>query len=67
MATVNVQDRTAFFTNVDKAWFYDANGRFVKFVADASTPASVADLTAGVYVVKMQNGQVIRSAKVVVK
>ena len=67
VATVNVQDRTAFFTNVDKAWFYDANGRFVKFVADASTPASVADLTAGVYVVKMQNGQVIRSAKVVVK
>ncbi|MCM1348807.1 MAG: T9SS type A sorting domain-containing protein [Firmicutes bacterium] len=67
VSTVTVVDNVAYFTNADKAWFYDMNGRVVKFVADATASANVADLAAGVYVVKMQNGQVIRAAKVVVK
>lgn len=57
----------AYFTNTDKAWFYSVEGRCVKFVANAAEAASVADLAPGVYVVKMQNGQIIRSAKVVKK
>lgn len=67
VATVSVVDGTAYFTNAEKAWFYDVNGRTAKFVGDATVPASVADLAAGVYVVKMKNGPVLRSAKVVVK
>lgn len=66
-ATVEIVDGIAYFTSVDKAWFYDMNGRCVKFVKDATTSANVSDLINGVYVVKMQNGQVITSAKVVVK
>ncbi|MCH5328465.1 MAG: T9SS type A sorting domain-containing protein [Coprobacter sp.] len=57
----------ACFANTDKAWFFDMNGRMVKFVTDATETVSVSDLAAGVYVVKMQNGQVIRSTKVVKK
>lgn len=57
----------AYFTNTDKAWFYNVDGRCVKFVANAAEAASVSELAAGVYVVKMQNGQIIRSAKVVKK
>ena len=51
------------FGNVDKAWFFDLNGRCVKFVANGELPVSVADLANGVYVIKMQTGQVIRAAK----
>ncbi|MCM1348808.1 MAG: endo-beta-N-acetylglucosaminidase [Firmicutes bacterium] len=67
VSTVTVVDNVAYFTNADKAWFYDANGRMVKFVADAKVSANVGSLATGVYVVKMQNGPVIRAAKVVVK
>ena len=66
-SSVTVVDNVAYFTNTEKAWFYNVDGRCVKFVADASVAANVADLTSGVYVVKMQNGQIIRNAKVVVK
>ena len=64
-ATVTVVDGVAYFTNTEKAWFYDATGRFVKYV-DGAESVNVSDLN-GVYVVKLLNKQVIRSAKVVVK
>lgn len=64
---VKVVGDMAYFTATDKAWFYSVDGRCVKFVANAAEAASVSDLAAGVYVVKMQNGQIIRSAKVVIK
>ena len=64
-ATVIVVDGVAYFTNTEKAWFYDATGRFVKYV-DGAESVNVSDLN-GVYVVKLLNKQVIRSAKVVVK
>ncbi|MBR3977906.1 MAG: endo-beta-N-acetylglucosaminidase [Bacteroidaceae bacterium] len=51
------------FNNADKAWIYTADGKLVNFVLN---PATVAVET-GVYVVKMQKGNVIRSAKVAVK
>ena len=66
IAGVEIVDGIAYFTNTDKAWFYDMNGRCVKFI-NGETTVSVADLAAGVYVVKLQNGQVVRSVKVVVK
>ena len=52
------------FANVEKAWIYTVDGKFVKFVDNK--PAAAA-IEAGVYLVKMQNGNVIRNAKVLVK
>ena len=50
--------------NADKAWIYTVDGKLVEFVKN---PAQVAAVEAGVYLVKMQNGNIIRSAKVIVK
>ena len=55
------------FTDVEKAWIYNMAGQMVKYVAAPQGAVSVTDLAAGVYVVKMQNGQVVRSAKIVKK
>ena len=54
------------FQNVDKAWVYDANGAFVQYLV-APTALRTNALAKGVYLVKMQQGSVIRSQKVVVK
>ncbi len=55
------------FTDVEKAWIYNMAGQMVKYVAAPQGAVSVTDLAAGVYVVKMQNGQVVRSDKIVKK
>ena len=52
------------FANAEKIWVYTVDGKFVKY-AD-NNPTTVA-VEAGVYIVKMQLGNVIRSAKVLVK
>ena len=49
--------------NADVAWIYTVDGKLVEFVQNPATVAAEA----GVYVVKMQLGNVIRSAKVLVK
>ena len=49
--------------NADVAWIYTADGKLVEFVQNPSTVAAEA----GVYIVKMQFGNVIRNAKVLVK
>ena len=49
--------------NADMAWIYTADGKLVEFVQNPTTVAAEA----GVYLVKMQLGNVIRSAKVLVK
>ena len=49
--------------NADVAWIYTADGKLVEFVQNPSTVAAEA----GVYIVKMQLGNVIRNAKVLVK
>lgn len=64
---VTVDGDVVNFVNVDKAWFYDAEGRTVKFVRNANAPVSVSELSAGIYVIKMQTGQVIRSIKFIRK
>ena len=61
------EDGTLRLDNVDRAWIYDAEGRFVRLVdADASAEMcrKVEDLTPGVYVVRMQRGAIVRTAKV---
>ena len=52
------------FANVEKAWVYTVDGKFVKFVNN--NPVAV-EAEPGVYLVKMQLGNVIRNAKVLVK
>ena len=49
--------------NAEKAWIYTVDGKLVEFVKN---PAQVA-AAEGVYLVKMQNGNIIRSAKIIVK
>lgn len=59
-------DNVLYFNNVEKAWIYNVNGQMVKFVNGAES-ASVASLSNGVYIVKMQNGRIVRSQKIVKK
>ena len=53
--------------NVEKAWIYNAEGKFIQFVQNGAQTIDVAGYVPGTYVVKMQNGQIIRSTKFVVK
>ena len=52
------------FANVEKAWVYTVDGKFVKFANN--NPAAIV-IEPGVYLIKMQNGNVMRNAKVLVK
>lgn len=62
VSAVTVDGKNLVFTNVDKAWVYTVDGKFIKYFAKA--PAT-AQLAPGTYIVKMQSGSVIRSTKVV--
>lgn len=53
------------FADVEKAWVYSTSGRMVKFVKGNPRSMNVADLGTGVYVVKMQYNNVIRTQKFV--
>lgn len=55
------------FNNVEKAWIYSVDGRLVEFVNGNPTHVNAAQYPAGVYLVKMQYKNVIRSAKVVIE
>ena len=66
ISKVEMADGALNFQNVDKAWVYDANGAFVQYLV-APTALRTNALAKGVYLVKMQQGSVIRSQKVVVK
>ena len=63
ISTAEGVDGAIVINNADKAWIYTADGKLVEFVKN---PAQVA-VAEGVYLVKMQNGNIIRSAKVLVK
>ena len=53
--------------NVEKAWIYSADGKFVKFVKNNPTSINLSGLVPGAYIIKMQNGSVLRSNKFLVK
>ncbi len=63
----SVAENEIYFNNVDKAWIYSVEGRFVKMVDAHPASVNVSDLAPGIYVVKMQQGNVIRSQKLVKK
>ena len=65
--SVNVANGIATFKGAEKAWIYTTTGQFVQYVDNATAPVSVEGLANGIYVVKMQNGQFVRSEKFVKK
>lgn len=64
VSTVTVDGKNLVFSNVDKAWVYTLDGKFVSYIPKATAAPQLAP---GVYVVRMQSGSVIRSSKVTVK
>lgn len=63
---VVAEGKTLRFSNVEKAWVFGLDGRLVKFLPTA-TVNHLHDVQPGAYIVKMQNANVIRSAKVVLQ
>lgn len=64
VSKVEAADGKFNFQNVEKAWVYDASGVLVKYLVNP-TSFDAQDLASGVYLVKMQNGNIIRSQKLV--
>jgi len=52
-----------YFNDVEKVWIYTTTGQMVKFDGNSPKKMTVTDLTSGMYVVKMQYNNVIRSQK----
>ena len=53
--------------NVEKAWVYSADGKFVKFASENPNSVNLEGLAPGAYIVKMQYQNVMRTAKFLVK
>lgn len=66
VSTVTVGDNTIEFQNVDKAWIYTASGMLARYI-DAPKSIGKASLGRGVYLVKMQSGNILRTQKVVIR
>lgn len=64
VSKVEAADGKFNFQNVEKAWVYDASGVLVKYLVNP-TEFDAQQLASGVYLVKMQNGNIIRSQKLV--
>lgn len=65
-STVALNNGSLNFTNVEKVWIFSTDGTLV---ASLSRPSSynVNTLPQGVYLVKMQNGNTIRTQKITIK
>ncbi len=62
-----VEGNTLNFANVEKAWIYGTDGKFVEFLSNNPRSASLAGYPAGAYIVKMRYKNVIRTQKILVK
>lgn len=67
VSTVVVDGDEICFGNVDKAWIYSVDGRLVEFLKNSPERVNAASYAPGVYIVKMQSGNVMRTAKIVVE
>lgn len=56
-------ENVIFFQDVEKAWIYTTTGQLIKYVTGNPESLNVAELTSGVYIVKMEYNNVIRSQK----
>ena len=65
-SNVTVNGNDILFTNVEKAWIYTVDGKMVQYLTNP-TSVSRNELQGGVYLVKMQNKNVIRTEKLVIK
>lgn len=63
---VVAKGKTLHFSNVEKAWVFSMDGRLVKY-APSGEALNLQHVQDGAYIVKMQNANVIRSAKVVLQ
>lgn len=66
VSNVTVNGNDILFTNVEKAWIYTVDGKMVQYLTNP-TSLSRNELQDGVYLVKMQNKNVIRTEKLVIK
>lgn len=66
VSNVTVNGNDILFTNVEKAWIYTVDGKMVQYLTNP-TSLSRNELQGGVYLVKMQNKNVIRTEKLVIK
>lgn len=66
VSNVTVNGNDILFTNVEKAWIYTVDGKMVQYLTNPTT-LSRNELQDGVYLVKMQNKNVIRTEKLVIK
>ena len=66
VSDVTVKGNDILFTNVEKAWIYTVDGKMVQYLTNP-TSVSRNELQEGVYLVKMQNKNVIRTEKLMVK
>ncbi|MBR2863378.1 MAG: T9SS type A sorting domain-containing protein, partial [Bacteroidaceae bacterium] len=55
------------FQNVEKAWVYAADGKFVKFASENPKSLNLEGVAPGAYIVKMQYQNVMRTVKFLVK
>ena len=66
VSTAVVNGNVLTLNNVEKAWIYSADGKFVK-LAENTNSVSLEGLVPGAYLVKMLNNNVYRSSKFIVK
>lgn len=66
VSNVTVNGNDILFTNVEKAWIYTVDGKMVQYLTNP-TSLSRNELQDGVYLVKMQSKNVIRTEKLVIK
>lgn len=52
-----------FFQDVERAWIYTTTGQLVKYVIGNPESLNITELTSGVYIVKMEYNNVLRSQK----
>ena len=67
VSSVALEGETLRFEHTDKVWIFDAEGRLKKYANGGVSTISAAGYAPGVYLVRMQSGQVMRTAKVMVK
>ena len=67
VSSVALEGKTLRFENTDKVWVFNAEGRLVKYANGGISALSTEGYAPGVYLVRMQSGQVMRTTKLVVK
>lgn len=55
------------FTNVEKAWIYNAEGKFVQYLQNNPASLNLKAFVPGTYLVRMMNKNVVRTQKIVVE